>query len=332
MKKNSMKSMDEKNDENLFSEKRYALLLEESRLKEVETQKWKKRFDRERRARKEAEMILEVKSRELYQSNLQLAQFNSELEKEVKKQTEALEENITSLEKANNNIRQFTYLASHDLKTPLRAIGSLIGFIEQDLVTYKVSEDLLECVHLIRTRVNRMHRLLNSILEYLNIGKGKLRTEPVSIREVVLDVQNSLSFKIEPQINMLDDLFLIDTNKNQLYKVLKHIIENAIKYHLNPENAIINIYSEKDEKYGRIYISDNGPGIAKRYHDRVFQIFQTLATKDKNKESIGIGLPIVKKVIEEEMNGKLLLESDEGQGATFIFCFPIESVVEFAIE
>jgi signal transduction histidine kinase len=214
------------------------------------------------------------------------------------------------------------------LKTPLRAIGSLIGFIEQDLVKHEVSEDLLECIHLIQNRVNRMHRLLNSILEYSNIGKGKLRTEPVFVRDVVVEVQNSLSFIVQPTINILDDLLLIEVNKSQLFKVLKHIIENAVKYHENPINVIINIHAEKNEKWGKIYVSDNGPGIAKRHQERVFQIFQTLATKDKNKESIGIGLPIVKKVVEEEMNGKFFLESVEGEGTTFIFCFPIESVIQ----
>lgn len=330
MKKNSAKKM-KNNEENLTFERRYAALLEELRLKEVDLQKWKNRFERERKARKEAETILEVKSSELYELNVQLSKFNTELEKEVKTQTKALEENITSLEKANSDIRQFTYLASHDLKTPLRAIGSLIGFIEQDLKNYDVSEDLLECMTLIRTRVNRMHRLLNSILEYSNIGKGKLRTEPVFVKDVVHDVENSLSFHTMPTIKIEDDLFLIDVNRNQLYKVLKHIIENAIKYHHDPENIIIRIYAEKDEKWGKIYISDNGPGIATRYHERVFQIFQTLATKDKNKESIGIGLPIVKKIVEEEMNGQFLLESDEGEGTTFIFCFPIENIKEQSI-
>lgn len=320
--------MEEKNNTNASLKMRHAALLEELRLKEVEIEKWKKRFDRERAARKEAESILEVKSTELYQLNLQLAQFNDELEREVKTQTKALEENINSLEKANNDIRQFTYLASHDLKTPLRAIGSLIGFIEQDLSNYNVSEDLLECINLIRTRVNRMHRLLNSILEYSNIGKGQLRTEPIWVKDTILEVENSLSFQISPKIVIEDDLLLVDMNRNQLYKVLKHIIENAIKYHHKPEEIVIRIHSEIDEKWGKIYISDNGPGIAKRYHERIFQIFQTLATKDKNKESIGIGLPIVKKVVEEEMKGKFLLESDEGKGTTFIFCFPIESVLQ----
>ncbi|NJN78107.1 MAG: HAMP domain-containing histidine kinase [Saprospiraceae bacterium] len=328
MKKNSADS--NSNDETLqdsLLEMRNAALLQELKEKEIEIGKWKKRFERERIARKEAEQILELKSRELYQLNVQLAHFNTELEKEVKKQTTALKENIISLENANNDIHQFTYLASHDLKTPLRAIGSLVGFIEQDLNNYPISEDLLECIHLIRIRVNRMHRLLNSILEYSNIGKGKTITEPVWVKDVLLDVIGSISSDVVPIIKIDGDLFLIEVNRKQLYKVFKHIIENAIKYHNDTENILIEIRAEKDDKCGKIFIKDNGPGIAKRYHERIFQIFQTLATKDKNKESIGIGLPIVKRIVEGEMKGELFLESDEGQGTCFIFCFPIESIL-----
>lgn len=286
------------------------------------------RAKRERAARKEAESILEVKSRELYQANIQLADLNSNLENKIKQQIEELEKHVKSLEKANNNIRQFTYLASHDLKTPLRAIGSLMGFIEQDLLSYPdVSEDMQECILLIKTRVNRMHRLLNSILEYSSIGKQKTITEAVWLQEVIKDVNNSLSFDFQPVIKIKDPLFKLEVNKKRIYKVLKHIIENAIKYHDNPDELVINIYSEKDENWAKVFITDNGPGIAKKYHERIFQIFQTLATKDKNKESIGIGLPIVKKIVEDEMNGTFVLESEEGEGATFILSFPITSVI-----
>ncbi|MFT5833325.1 MAG: light-regulated signal transduction histidine kinase (bacteriophytochrome) [Cognaticolwellia sp.] len=319
--------MKKNNDNGESLEMRYAALLEELRQREVETEKWKKRFERERRAKKEAESILEAKSRALYQLNIQLAYLNEKLAKEVKIQTNALERNVESLEKANKDLRQFTYLASHDLKTPLRSIGSLVGFIEQDLPNHAISRDLLECTYLIRTRVNRMHRLLNSILEYSNIGKQDTPKESVWVKDVVLDVSNSLSFEHQPTINIKDDLLLIDVNRKHLYKILKHIIENAVKYHHDSENVIIDIHSEKDDEFGKIYISDDGPGIAKRYHERIFQIFQTLATKDKNNESIGIGLPIVKKIIEEEINGKFLLESDEGEGTSFIICIPIKSVL-----
>lgn len=294
---------------------------------EEKNKRLENRVKRERTARKEAEAIMEAKSLELYQTNIKLAELNAKLENKIKQQIEELEENVTSLEKANNDIRQFTYLASHDLKTPLRAIGSLVGFIEQDLENHPdISEDIRECILLIRTRVNRMHRLLNSVLEYSGIGKQKTVKDYIWLQNVITEVNDSLSFDHHPNIQINDALFKLKTNRKRIYQILKHIIENAIKYHHNSEDLVISISSEKDEKWAKLLVSDNGPGIAQKYHDRVFQIFQTLETKDKNKESIGIGLPIVKRIIEEEMNGKFILESDEGKGATFILYFPIEDI------
>ncbi|MFK7949098.1 MAG: ATP-binding protein [Saprospiraceae bacterium] len=287
-----------------------------------------KRVIRERKARKEAELILEEKSLELYQTNLKLAYLNADLEDTIHQQIKELERNVKSLEKANNDIQQFTYLASHDLKTPLRAIGSLVGFIEQDLQNYpEISEDILECILLIRTRVNRMHRLLNSVLEYSSIGKNKYITEPIIIKDVIYDVTNSLPFEYHPEIKINGDLFKIKISRKRIYQTLKHVIENAIKYHHDPKHIIIEISAKKEDKWLKLFIKDNGPGIAPKYHKRIFQIFQTLETKDKNKESIGIGLPIVKRIVEEEIQGQFLLESDVGKGTTFIFCFPIEVMI-----
>lgn len=299
-------------------------------LKESEdrTELLKKRVRRERDARKEAERILEEKSLELYQANLKLANLNADLEDKIRQQIKELEHNVRSLEKANDDIRQFTYLASHDLKTPLRAIGSLVGFIEQDLQSFPdISEDVLECILLIRTRVNRMHRLLNSVLEYSSIGKNKYVTEPIIIKDVIYDVTNSLSFEHHPKIQIKGELFKINISRKRIYQVLKHIIENAVKYHHHPENIIIDIRMEKDNQWMKLFIKDNGPGIAPKYHERIFKIFQTLETKDKNNESIGIGLPIVRRIVEEEMNGQFLLESTKNQGTTFVFYFPIETII-----
>lgn len=301
------------------------------KLKEAEEKnlRFEKRIVRERTARKEAERILEEKSLELYQANLKLTSLNADLEDTIRQQIEKLKQSVKSLEKANDDIRQFTYLASHDLKTPLRAIGSLVGFIEQDLQNFpEISEDVLECILLIRTRVNRMHRLLNSVLEYSSIGKNKYITETMIVKDVIYDVTNSLSFEYYPNIQIKDDLFKINISRKRIYQILKHVIENALKYHHDTGNILIEIHSEKDEQWIKLFVRDNGPGIDPKYHDRIFQIFQTLETKDKNKESIGIGLPIVKRIIEEEINGQFLLESAKGKGTTFIFCFPIDALVE----
>lgn len=287
-----------------------------------------KRINREKAARKEAERILENKSLELYKLSEKVMLLNQNLETQVSERTEELKRMIISLEKANTDIYQFTYLASHDLKTPLRAIGSLLGFIEQDLVeTPEVFENVAETISLIKNRVNRMHRLLNSILEYSNIGRKRLNKFPIDVASAIDEVLVSLPIEDMNRIKVESPLYKLNTDKNRLYKIIKHIIDNAIKYHEKPETLEIKIFSTIDKKWYKLHIQDNGFGISEKYHERIFQIFQTLNTKDKNSGSIGIGLPIVKKIMEEEMNGELLMQSEENKGTTFIFCFPLIDLV-----
>jgi signal transduction histidine kinase len=291
-------------------------------------QRYIKRIEREKQARKQAEKILEIKSLELYKTTEELMLLNHSLESQVTERTEELKETIISLEKANNDIYQFTYLASHDLKTPLRAIGSLLGFLEHDLAeTPEIYETVEESIFLIKTRVNRMHRLLNSVLEYSNIGRQKLSKNTTDIFIIVNEVLESMPLANKSKILLHTPFLQLNTNKNRLYKVVKHIVDNAIKYHKSPEDIQIDIFITIDDNWYKLHIQDNGSGIAERYHDKIFQIFQTLNTKDKNSGSIGIGLPIVKKIMEEEMNGSLIMESEEGNGTTFTLCFPLDDVV-----
>lgn len=282
-----------------------------------------RRNQRERTARKEAERILEDRSLELYHTNQKLTVINAELEEKVAERTRELQNYVTSIERANTEIKQFTYLASHDLKTPLRAIGSLIGFIEEDLLRYTDEYPAFqEIIDLIKSRVNRMHRLLNAILEYANIGKYKKDVEKISIKEVLQEVNSAIILPLGFDIKIHGPLFTLMANRARLFQVFRHIIENGIKYHKKPAEGVIDITAQQTETHHQILIKDNGPGIAPKYHERIFKIFQTLETKDRNKESIGIGLPIVKKIIEEEMDGIVTFQSTLGEGTTFIFSWP----------
>lgn len=289
-----------------------------------------RRYQRERRARKEAESIMEQRSLELFNANQQLSELNKELGKNISERTYQLQEYVESLERVNKEIKQFTYLASHDLKTPLRAIGSLIGFIEDDLSHHpEIRDTFQDCIDLVKVRVNRMHRLLNAILEYSNIGKYKKHVETVYVKDVLEEVIGSTSLPRGFKVEIQDGLFFLNVNRHRLYQIFLHIIENAIKYHHDPKNGLIEVSSSQNEESCMISIRDNGPGIDEKYHERIFKIFQTLETKDKNKESIGIGLPIVKKIVEEEMNGTITFDSNEGKGTNFIVILPISTIATF---
>ncbi len=307
-----------------------AQLKEQLSAKETLEGRLDRRYQRERRARKEAERIMEERSLELFNANQQLSNLNKAQEQVLNERTHQLRENIETLERVNKEIKQFTYLASHDLKTPLRAIGSLIGFIEDDLSHHpEIRNTFQDCIDLIKIRVNRMHRLLNAILEYSNIGKYKKHVETVYAKDIVEEVMSSITLPIGFKIELKDNLFFLNVNRNRLYQIFRHIVENAIKYHHNPSAGLITISSTQGEDKCTISIRDNGPGIATKYHERIFKIFQTLETKDKNKESIGIGLPIVKKIVEEEMNGIITFDSDAGRGTNFIIEFPTSILARF---
>jgi len=286
------------------------------------------RVKREKEARKEAEKILEKKSLELYKATEKLMLLNYNLESQVAERTEELKATIVSLEKANYDIHQFTYLASHDLKTPLRAIGSLLGFLEQDLSEIPEAAEVIEdSIALIKNRVHRMNHLLNSILEYSEIGRRAINKYPVDVLETVNEVLENLPTNHDYKIILQDSLLKLNTNRNRLFKVIMHIVDNAIKHHESTEKIQLEFFTTTDKDWYKLHIKDNGLGIPARYHERIFQIFQTLKTKDKNNGSIGVGLPIVKKIMEEEMDGKLLMKSIENQGTTFIFCFPAKDII-----
>lgn len=284
-----------------------------------------RRIERERAARKAAEAILEKKSRELYYANEKLAGVNQELEERIVERTKELEEKVKSLKVANEELNEITQVVSHDLKSPLRAIGSLISFLEEDIKGTPVNQDVYDYVNLIRRRVKRMQNLLNGILEYINIGKTLTRIDKVELKGL-LDaiIWNDLQKPTDFQIEIKGDFPIIYANGLRLKQAIKHLVENAIKYHHNLEEGKVTIEGILTMQGYDLCISDNGPGIPERYHEKVFKIFQLLESRDTT-ESTGIGLPIVKKIVEFH-GGEIILESDFGIGAKFIMRFPKDKI------
>ena len=307
--------------ENLALRERIAAL-------EQQRQRQHRQYQRSIVARKEAEQIMEAKSLELYEANQQLTLFNRQLENLVAIRTEEINQSLKDLEKANRDIHQFTYLASHDLKTPLRAIGSLLGFVEQDLYDFpEALQSVREPLQLIRDRINRMNLLLNSILEYSSIGRREQQLENLEIRYILQNTIEEQANNNQHTYRLKGDFPTIRVNRQRLYQIFRHVLDNAVLYHHDPENIIIEIEGKRTEQWLEISITDNGAGIPERYQQRIFEIFQTLSTKDRNKGSIGMGLPMVRRIMEEEMKGRFFLTSREGEGATFTFCFPLSIIV-----
>ncbi|MDV2993957.1 MAG: Adaptive-response sensory-kinase SasA [Chroococcidiopsis sp. SAG 2025] len=228
--------------------------------------------------------------------------------------TTVLAQTNVTLEKRNQELDQFAYVASHDLKAPLRAIANLSEWIEEDLLD-KLTADTRHQMNLLRGRVHRMEALINGLLQYSRVGRMDTPKSEVSVGDLLAEVVDSLSppetFSIE-----IAPMPTIVTEKLPLQQVFTNLISNAIKYHPRQDGKVSISVQEYASNY-EFVVADDGEGIAPEYHDKVFGIFQTLSPRDTI-ESTGIGLAIVKKIVEQQ-GGTIWLKSQPGQGAAFYF-------------
>lgn len=270
---------------------------------------YKNRYEREKVARKEAEKLLEEKSLELYKANQELSILNESLEKIVRKRTQ-------QLKKTNEELEKFTYISSHDLKTPLRSISHIAHWIEEDYDT-ESKEEVLKNIQLIKSRVLRMENLINGILEYTKIGKEKSVPAMVDVEQLANEICEYESSRNEYTYIVSHDLPMIYTYRIQLFNIFSNLISNGIKHNNKVEKKIFVKCKKLEDRLYEFSVEDNGTGISEMYHDKIFDIFQTLERKGDN-ETIGVGLSIVKKLIDDN-GGSIRVESEKNKGAKFIF-------------
>ncbi|MDR6763742.1 signal transduction histidine kinase [Flavobacterium sp. 2755] len=223
-----------------------------------------------------------------------------------------LEKNIQELENKNAELNKFAYVVSHDLKAPLRGIYNVISWIEEDL-SEELSPALKNYLNIIPKRTQRMEALINGLLDYARINR-KTTPELVDTNIMVDEISQSIvprKFKLE-----IINLPVIFTERLKLEQVFSNLISNAVKYS-NPKNPRIEIKCEKIMNVFEFSIKDNGIGIDAEYHQKIFEIFQTLREKNEM-ESTGIGLAIVKKIIDEQ-GETINVQSKLGEGAQFTF-------------
>lgn len=247
--------------------------------------------------RKESEALLKKRKQQLLQINRHLEQTTS------------------LLKKRNQELDEFTYTVSHDLKAPLRAIANLATWIEEDLED-NLNEDTRQNLELLKNRVNRMQVFIESLLQYSRVGREQVATEIVTVKELLVELVDSLAPPPKLAIAMGEIMPTLETQKIALQQVFSNLISNAIKHHHTQEGKI-NISAVEDDKFYFFSVSDDGPGIATEHHERIFGIFQTLSTNDNNGNT-GIGLSIVKKIVESQ-GGTIEVKSQVGQGTTFRF-------------
>ena len=237
---------------------------------------------------------------------------------ERKKAEIQLNEYLSDLEKTNKELDKFAYIVSHDLKAPLRAIGNLTDWITQDSAD-SLSDESKENFQIIKGRVKRMEQLINAILEYSKVSKHKGTQELFSFNEIIHNAVDLAGTDSNCKVEISGTMPEYYGDKVKYQQVFMNLISNGIK-HNNKEQKKIEISCREEGKFWEFMIKDNGPGIDKRFHEKVFVIFQTLKARDEF-ESTGIGLSIVKKIV-EEAGGSIRIESTPGEGAAFYFTVP----------
>ena len=275
-------------------------------------------------------MMLELSGRVAggdYQTQLQDTDQDelSELVASLNVMARTIGSTITQLERRNKELDQFAYVVSHDLKAPLRGIESASRWIEEDM-GQALPDNIREFLLLMRTRVHRMENLITGILDLARVGRTAQDQERVNLRELLTEILDSLAPPAGFRLELPGYLPTLITHRVQLQQVFTNLISNAIKYHDHPATGTVQISAQEDQHYYTFTVADDGPGIAPEYHERIFVIFQTLTDRD-TLESTGVGLAIVKKIIERQ-GGTIHVESAEGQGAIFTFTWPRISTAE----
>ena len=229
--------------------------------------------------------------------------------------TAILTQTNTALEKRNQELDQFAYVTSHDLKAPLRAIANLSQWIEED-ISDVLTDDTRHQMDLLRGRVHRMEALINGLLQFSRSGRITTDKSSVDVAALLTEIVDSLAPPGEFTVEIAPNMPTFITEKLPLEQVFSNLIGNAIKHHPRLDGKVKISFQSKGSSY-EFTIADDGKGIAPEYHDKIFGIFQTLEARDRN-ENTGIGLAIVKKIVENH-GGKIKIESQEGKGASFSF-------------
>jgi signal transduction histidine kinase len=248
-----------------------------------------------------------------------LALSNRNLQAEARERTAAqdgLLRSVKELQRSNEELDNFAYGASHDLKAPLRGIRNLAEWISDD-VRDTAGADTIENLALLQTRVERLDLLLDSLLQYSRVGRAGGVAENIDLVTLVRDIGDYLAPRAGFDVTWRGDIAFVQTNKAPLEQVFRNLIGNGLKHHDGDSGHIVVSARDLGDMV-EFRVEDDGPGIAPAFHARIFQMFQTLKSRDEL-EGSGMGLAIVKKSVECH-GGTIHVESaPPARGTAFVF-------------
>ncbi len=220
------------------------------------------------------------------------------------------------LRRSNEDLDQFAYGASHDLRAPLRGIRNLTDWIAED-VESTASADTLENLALVRSRVERLDLLLDGLLKYARIGRSGGEVEDVDVAHLTADIAEDLAPAPGFSVAVRGELPVLRTDKAPFEQVLRNLIGNGLQHH-DRSAGVVTLSARDLGDAIEFRIEDDGAGIAAHFHERIFLMFQTLRPRDE-REGSGIGLAIVKKIVESHGGSIRLESSPPRRGTAFIF-------------
>jgi two-component system sensor kinase FixL len=244
-----------------------------------------------------------------------------EARKNLEKLNMELESSVQELSRANKQLEEFAYMVAHDLKTPLRGIGTLADWLVMDYAD-KFDEAGKEQVRLLNKRAKQMSVLIDSIKQYSMLGQNIQKKKQVDLNDVISEVISIITPPENIEVIIEDKLPAIVCERTHIIQIFQNLLSNAVKYMDKPKGQIKVGYNE-DDNFWKFSVVDNGPGIQQKYFEKIFKIFQTLSPRN-GIESTGIGLSIVKKLVELN-NGRVWVESEVGHGSTFFFTLSKQS-------
>ena len=241
------------------------------------------------------------------------------VEDELLKNKKRLESLLSELSDKNTELETFVYTVSHDLKTPIVTIEGFIGALKEDFGD-RLSENAKTYLNYMSDATRNMENLINDLLELSRIGRVTEKKEELPFAIIVEEALNILKPRLQEksiEVHIQKDLPVVFGDKKRYVQVMENLLSNAVKY-IGQDNQTprIEVGIQKQDSQNVFFVRDNGIGIEERYFDKIFQVFQRLPSAKKHGEGTGIGLAIVKRIIELN-GGKIWLKSEPGKGSTF---------------
>ncbi|TRX62704.1 hypothetical protein FNH22_01000 [Fulvivirga sp. M361] len=243
---------------------------------------------------------------------------------EIKRQQDIITKNKKQIESHQEELRKFAYVTSHNLKAPLRGIGHISEWLARDY-TNKLDRQGTELFELMQSRVRKIDYLLDDMLTYLKMSSKEILPESVDVKSMVKAIADSISSPKQFKILANKNLPILNAGKLTIYQLLYNLIDNALKYSHKPFIKVEVGMTKLNDQW-HLFVKDNGNGIEEKYQHKIFEMFQTLDHEEEIEGSTGIGLAVVKKIV-DTWGSDVSLESELDVGTTFYIRIPERMII-----